>query len=778
MAIVRSAGIERLYFGVQQLGACFLGLALLIFVLCGAAQAQSMVGVAKAASAEKSSEAKPVTLPENLTPAMVREIVSQMDDEQVRQLLLQRLDAVAAADAEKNKAPEQNSAIMLYDSFGKLGANLINSVVRIPSSTVDLGKAIGNFVEERGGSGVFHLLLLVVGAIAAGLVAEFIVDRLASNWRKQYEHQQQPENLRQTLEFLGKRLVVDMVGLLAFFIVGRIVIQQFIADQDRPVVHAFMLYLIVVPRVVAAVSRFVLAPNRPNMRLVYADDWTSKFIYYNALGVVILAGFNIFLVEFLRTNGQAPFGNAFIFWINLGVFVWLGVMTYKARRGLSKMLLGDTEDVTGSEVMTARAFPWVAIALIALTWLTVQFLAINGRLDLVEKGQHYLTLALLLIAPALNTTIRGLVHHLVPPMRGEGAVAEAAYHSTKRSYIRIGRTLVFGIVIVLLIRIWDIQLGTLATAGLGARIASSFFEALFILIAGYLAWEVASLWINRKLADENTATAGAPDEAGGEGGGAGGSRLSTVLPLAKLAIQITIITITVLIALSSFGVNIAPLLAGAGILGLAIGFGAQTLVKDIVSGVFFLMDDAFRVGEFLDINGTMGTVEKISIRSLQLRHPSGPVHTVPYGEIPKITNNSRDWVIMKVKFTVPFDTDANKVKKLFKQIGKDMLEAPYAEDIIQTFKSQGVSDVNDVGMVVRGKFMAKPGKQWVIRKDVYARVQKAFAENGIEFARPEVRVNVPGAVDADDASDPAVIAAAGKAVKQMAEAKASEAKPA
>ena len=93
-------------------------------------------------------------------------------------------------------------------------------------------------------------------------------------------------------------------------------------------------------------------------------------------------------------------------------------------------------------------------------------------------------------------------------------------------------------------------------------------------------------------------------------------------------------------------------------------------------------------------------------------------------------------MIVKLKFTVPFEADINLVKKLFKQIGKEILEAPYADDIIQTFKSQGVYDVNDVGIVVRGKFMAKPGKQWMIKKDVYSRVQKYFAENGIEFAPP------------------------------------------
>ena len=208
-----------------------------------------------------------------------------------------------------------------------------------------------------------------------------------------------------------------------------------------------------------------------------------------------------------------------------------------------------------------------------------------------------------------------------------------------------------------------------------------------------------------------------------------------------MTLQATIIVLTVLLALSQLGVNITPLLAGAGVLGLAIGFGAQTLVKDIVSGVFFLLDDAFRSGEYIDVGGTEGTVEKISVRSLQLRAVTGPVHVVPYGSISKLTNMSRDWVTMKLKFTIPFETDIDMVRKLFKKIGQEMMEDEnLAPKFLAPFKGQGAADVTDVGIVVRGKFTTRPGDQWEIRKQVYNRVQKAFEERGIDFARKEVRV--------------------------------------
>ena len=329
----------------------------------------------------------------------------------------------------------------------------------------------------------------------------------------------------------------------------------------------------------------------------------------------------------------------------------------------------------------------------------------------------------------------------------------------------------FGLVITIIAGLWQIDFGNLASAGIGARFAGKSLEVLFILAIGYLVWEVVTLLINRKLAAEMTAAGfdlDSDEPGGGEGGGAGGSRLSTVLPMIRYSMQVVITTMTTLLALSATGTDITPLLAGAGVLGIAIGFGAQSLVKDVVSGLFFLVEDAFRVGEYLNINDTVGTVEKISLRSLQLRHHNGPIHTIPFGEIPKVTNLSRDWVIMKLKWTLPFGTNPNKIKKLFKEIGKEMMDAPYAENIIQTFKSQGVYDVDDVGIIIRGKFMAKPGTQWVMRKDVYSRVQAKLEENGIEFARREVRVNIPGLDDVnkiDENTKTAIGAAASQSVQ-------------
>jgi small-conductance mechanosensitive channel len=198
-----------------------------------------------------------------------------------------------------------------------------------------------------------------------------------------------------------------------------------------------------------------------------------------------------------------------------------------------------------------------------------------------------------------------------------------------------------------------------------------------------------------------------------------------------------------------FGINVGPLFAGAGIVGVAVGFGSQALVRDIFAGAFFLFDDAFRKGEYLDVGGVKGTVEKISVRSFQLRHHLGALHTIPFGELQVMTNYSRDWVIMKLPLRVTYDTDVEKVRKLIKNLGVELLDDPViGEDFIQPLKSQGVIEMQDSAMIIRVKFMTKPGDQWLVRKKVYEEIRSLFEREGIRFAHREVTVRLAdGKVD-------------------------------
>ena len=710
-----------------------------------------------------------VSIPEDLTPEQVDDLVARMSDDQVRSILLERLDAVAernAAAAEDREDPITE----INEIWAEMTASWTNVITTIPNIFSAQVKAVSNFVGTFTSTGALVLIGLILSVLVVGFIAEQLFGLLTRKWHSLPDHEDE-NDLWGAVRYLFIRFCHEIAGLVVFYVVIRALGRALLTPDQITYAAPFVLYLIWVPRLGAAASRFVLAPNKPHFRLVNIEDRWAKFLHQNLIGLLILIGFTLFLIHFNGLNGVTGEETRIGFWLNAAIHIYIGVIAWKAREGLSQMMLGTDPDHTKFDEEVAHYYPYFAIAVSAATWLLVEFLVAQRNpisLALLVQGAHFATMFWLLSAPALDTLIRGLVRHLQPPLQGVGPVAERAYRSTKRSYIRIGRVIAGIFVILMIARSWDLDLQEIA--GGGAESGSKLIQFFIIAAIGYIINELVSLWINRRLAKEQTASEQSPDEEAGEGGGAGGSRLTTVLPLLRVTAQVTIAVIFTLLALGALGINIAPLLAGAGVLGLAIGFGAQKLVSDIVGGIFFLIDDAFRVGEYVDVGGTTGTVEKISIRSMQLRHHRGPVHTIPYGEIQKLTNYSRDWVIMKLKFTVPFDTDPNKVKKIFKKIGAEMMEDETHKDgFLQPFKSQGVFDFDDVGMIIRGKFMAKPGKQFTLRKEIFNRVKASFKENGIDFARREVRVAIPGLEDNDTLTDEqkaAVGAAASAQVNQ------------
>jgi small-conductance mechanosensitive channel len=285
-----------------------------------------------------------------------------------------------------------------------------------------------------------------------------------------------------------------------------------------------------------------------------------------------------------------------------------------------------------------------------------------------------------------------------------------------------------------MLRVWGVEIP------LGWLFARNVASILLVVVAGLLTWEIIRIRIDRKLKEEMSLTG----EELEEGGGAGGSRSATLLMLLRKFLLTVIVVMGSLVVLSSLGVDIGPLIAGAGVIGLAIGFGAQTLVKDIISGVFFLIDDAFRVGDYVEAGTAKGTVEQISLRSMKLRHPRGMIFTIPYGGLKIIQNFSRDYIISKLDFRVKYDADIDKIRKIIKRINKEiMANEELRPGMLSDIKSMGVRKMEDSAMILRIKFKTVPGHQFLVQKELYRRVQEAFRQNNIDFAHRNVTVYLP-----------------------------------
>lgn len=265
-------------------------------------------------------------------------------------------------------------------------------------------------------------------------------------------------------------------------------------------------------------------------------------------------------------------------------------------------------------------------------------------------------------------------------------------------------------------------------------IIAGAFNSVVILLIIDLVWQLAKTYITSKLSDvgdEGTSNALARE-----------SRLRTLLPVFRNALAAALLCVAGLTVLSEMGVKIGPLVAGAGVVGVAIGFGSQTLVKDVVSGIFYLLDDAFRVGEYIEAGNYTGVVESFSLRSVRLRHHRGPIFTVPFGSLGAIKNASRDWSVDKFRIRVPFKTDVDKVRKLIKEIGAQLQADPQLGSLfIEPLKLKGVEQIGEYGIELGIAFTCKPGEQTVIRRKAYAMLMQAFHDNGIDFAQPVVQVS-------------------------------------
>ena len=574
---------------------------------------------ASAHAQSESSARQEVEVPQALGPDAMRSLVSKLDANQTAALveLIGLLNSSTANGAALAEVEDQGSFGIVKMWFTNFGANLKRHIQSFPQMVTSVGKSIGLIFQGREPGGNLTFLLLFALTIGAGMVAEWLFNRSTKD-KLEKIRQSRPEALLDTLKVLSARAGIEIGGVIVFTVVALIAANIFInSDNDLFLVTAFILSVIVIFRIVGSVLHFILAPRRPELRLVYTDTWTAQFMERNFIMLAAVVGIGFFLTTVMLKNGIAG-TDTLRFWLGMSLHIWLIVVILKATRGLTQIIEGDDQNLTPGLKRMAAWWPLVSAGFVAFNWIFLQFVLSTGH-QALSPQRSATAIALIVMVPFLDTIVRGVAAHLVPAENGQSEVTAKAFNETRLSYIRIGRIVLIGSIIIVVGKLWGVSLRNLTEAGFGAQVAANAVGFLLILALGYIAWEITNLVISKRLARE------VPEGETGDEGGTGQTRMATILPIMRMTLQTTIIIVTVLLALSQLGFNITPLLASAGVLGLAIGFGAQTLVKDIVSGVFFLLDDAFRLGEFITVGSSNGIVSKISVRSLHLRQDTGPV---------------------------------------------------------------------------------------------------------------------------------------------------------
>jgi small-conductance mechanosensitive channel len=668
------------------------------------------------APVSRAAEPAPVAAAEP-APEQVRALVDLLGDPQVRDWLRAQLAEADQPAVGRSTPMEMGTMGMAEHRLEVMRAQLRALAAAVPRVPSALAAAWATLERDLSETEIFEALLLLGAFIGLGFGAQGLYWVLA---RPAHRHiialpmDTVPARVAATLKRFGWGL-----GWLAAFALGSV--GAFLLFDWPPLLRTVVLaYLIAFLglRLALVLGRFLLAPGAAKFRIVPMDTAAAWFWY---LWSGVLVGFFFFAwatTEILMALGVerqvlrlVGLGFGFVLFAIAVAIIW------------RQRHLAATHDApSGRRGRTPEILLTVAAIVIWAMWLV-------GAMPL-----FWLALVALALPAALFVLRRAINHLLRPP---EAAPTEPSVPSLVAVCLERGlrAALLIGAV-YFLAWAWDIDAARMAAGEtMPERLVRGLLQAAVIVLLADFAWHLLKTWIDRKLFDQHGPIVPGTDEARRQ------ARLRTLLPILRNMALVVLVVMAALMALSALGVEIGPLIAGAGVVGVAIGFGAQTLVRDIIAGMFYLLDDAFRVGEYIISGEYKGTVESFSLRSVKLRHHRGYLFTVPFGELGAVQNMSRDWVIDKLSVGVPYDTDLDQVKKIIKQISKDIMADPdLAPHIIEPLKMQGVEQFGDFAIQVRLKMMTKPGEQFTVRRRAYAMIKKAFNENGIQFAVPTVTV--------------------------------------
>lgn len=617
----------------------------------------------------------------------------------------------------------------------------------------------------------WSVFLLLVG----GLVEVFVYLRLFVDRYLRRHVKAEPQGYLEKLPVLVTRALLRIGGVVLTmalaYLIGSIAFRTENITSSVQFTIAVIYIAYAVCRVVAIVWRVILVPYLAQYRIpVFNNTDALKLFRWLWIGAVINVVADLFVIWMTEIGGSPDIDAALMFVFGFLVMLFNITMVVANRDAISNALRSGRSGTSVSGLMRFVSRVWLPLSLVYImfSWLQLIYWLVMD-ITLVTPliaGAYGILISIIVAYGAMNYLIERVlgrerfmgshVQHIVLANETEDSqndpedaeISEDVIDSHPlSSYEDLARR-VAGILSVMfgawaLTRIWNF-----GETAFFNQFAQRSLDLMFILFIGYIIYQIVRIWMDNKIREEvGDEMEVAP---GDEGGASGTSRIATLLPLFRNFMLVLVAVSVLFSALLELGINVSPLFAGAGVIGLAIGFGSQALVRDIFSGAFFLFDDAFRKGEYIDIGEVKGTVENISVRSFQLRHHLGPLHTVPFGEIQHLTNYSRDWVMMKLPLRLTYDTDPERVRKLIKKLGQQLAEDPeIGDNFLQPLKSQGVIEMQDSAMIVRVKFMTRPGDQWTIRKRVFQEIRDLFHREGIRFAHREVTVRLAG----EDASN-------------------------
>ncbi|GAB7128988.1 hypothetical protein JCM19000A_34960 [Silvimonas sp. JCM 19000] len=546
-----------------------------------------------------------------------------------------------------------------------------------------------------------------------------------------------------------------LLPVLTFFVVSA-GLTSLLVDPDAPV-RPLVLQLSnawITAKLIMVAGRLLLAPHAPGLRLLPLDDASARFAEVWLRRIVILFVFGGALADAAADSGlSAEAHRALLRLFSLLAHLAMIMMVVRSRHVVASWIRAPEGSKEGAltSMRNWLADVWVvfAVCLIAGMW----FVWALGVDDGFQKLVHILANTALILIVARVVLIVGL-GMLGRTLQQNGDALSIVSQRAQHYYPLLQKvvTWVVGIVTILaLLQAWGFDvLGWLRHGTLGPRLFSAAVNIGIMSLLAMLIWEVINVSVDRRIQMWSD-----------RGDHMRTVRLRTLLPILRTTVLMVMLLIIGLTGLNQLGINTAPLLAGASIIGVALGFGSQKLVQDFITGIFLMLEDAMEVGDWVTAAGVSGSVEKLSIRTVRLRGGDGSLYIIPFSSVTTVNNVNRGLGNASVKVNVAYPTDPDKVAAALTEIAAGMRNDPKFKDaILSDFQLWGVDSVDGATITVVGQIPTTDSGRWGVQREFNRRMFKRFQELGIEIANPNRTVMVPnpnGSAPPTPASPPTAV---------------------
>lgn len=672
-----------------------------------------------------------------VSSAEIEVLVQSLQDPAARAKLIAELKALQAAQKKAEGTEEEPGlGAMLLATLSENVRDASDGLVVVATALLNAPMIVAWAAEQARDPAVrnlwFELIWKIAAILTAAMTIEWLVNRLLARPRQRLESRQPENSYLWRFPYALLHLLLELIPIAAFLAIAYGVMSALAPGETTRLVVLAIINANLVTRLITAGARTALAPRSRSLRLINVGDETANYLLIWIRRVSAVAVYGYFIAEAGLLLGLPPALHIFILRaVGLVVVGMIVIFVLQNRSAVTQWLKARGENGAWNRLRNRFADIWHFLAIIyVLAVYCVWALNITGGFAFLFRAT-LLTFLLLFVVRMITAGISRMVERGFA-LSSELKARFPRLESRANRYLPLLQRILFAVIYVItalsLLEVWGIDAyGWLATE-FGQRLTRSLITIGFIFLGALLATEVVNgiveSFLNKRQRDADDPSRGA--------------RLRTLLPLIRNAFRIVLVVMVALIVLSELGINIAPLLAGAGVVGLAVGFGAQTLVKDVITGIFILAEDTLAVGDVADLDNRIGVVEAMTVRSIRLRDAAGAVHTIPFSAVTTVKNMTKDYANATFDVAVGYDADLEKVTKVLRQIGEELRKDPkFTRDILEPMTVVGITKFLENGMIIQAHIKTRPMRQWDVRNEVHLRLRKAFAEQGIEFAVPQ-----------------------------------------